>query len=840
MYPMRTGRFLAVLTAMGAISLGFPAMAASPAGAVAAPSDAHGQWKLVEDYCFKCHNTDDWAGSVAFDTMSATDIPQDGKVWESAIKKLKSGLMPPPGEKQMEGKAVANMIAFLETTLDSAQAKPHAGYIPLRRLNRREYANSIRELTGLKIDAATYLPQDELKDDFDTNAEVLRITPSFLDQSVASARALALLAVGDAKSVALETTYGPVPNMILSLAARAAPGSGNQQKYKDGMPFGTRGGMAVDHVFPADGEYVLSIGDMALARTVPNMEFENIIIALLDGKEFWRTSLGGEDDHKSIDQRLDDGTARINNRLKDIHFTATQGQHEVAVTFLRRSYAEQDDRSASPGHSDDGRGFNVLEGGQQRVPAVHAMFIKGPVKITGMTDSISRQKIFICHPANVAEEPTCARKIVSNLAQKAFRRPVGDEDVNPLMRFYDKARKDGHSFDVGIRDSLSAVLASPLFLYRAEAAVEEGSRELNDLELASRLAFFIWSSLPDDELLTLAAKNQLSKPAVLKAQVRRMIRDDRGISLTRDFAFQWLNVAKVDAIVPAAGQFGFASGVYDVRPALKKELELFMDSILREDKSVVDLITADYTFINEQVAQLYGMTDVRGNGFHRVQLKDPKRNGLLGKGAVLLLTANPNRTAPVLRGAWILERILGTPSATPPNNVPDLNEAATGGRPTTVREKTEIHRRNPACASCHAVMDPLGFALENFDTVGQYRAVDPQSRQPIDTAAVMPDGTKLNGPEDLHKAIAARGDQLAQIMTEKLMTYAVGRHIDYRDMPAVRKIVKGAEANKYRFEDLVLGVVNSNAFRRREAPELPKSTTAQAANMIPTNFISAP
>jgi hypothetical protein len=841
MNPMRTGRVLAILTGMGAISLGFPAaMAASP-GAAPAPSDAHGQWKLVEDYCFKCHNTDDWAGSVAFDTMSVTDIPQDGKVWESAIKKLKSGLMPPPGEKQMDGKSVTNMIAFLETTLDGAQAqKQHAGYIPLRRLNRREYANAVRDLIGLKIDAATYLPQDELKDDFDTNAEVLRITPAFLDQSVASARSLALLAVGDAKSVALETTYGAVPNMILSLAARAAPGSGSQQRYKDGMPFGTRGGMAVDHVFPADGEYVLSIGDMALARTVPNMEFENIIIALLDGKEFWRTSLGGEDDHKSIDQRLDDGTARINNRLKDIHFTATQGQHEVAVTFLRRSYAEQDDRSASPGHSDDGRGFNILEGGQQRVPAVHAMFIKGPVKITGMTDSVSRQKIFICHPANAAEEPTCARKIVSNLAQKAFRRPVGDEDVNPLMRFYDKARKDGHSFDVGIRDSLSAILASPLFLYRAEAAVEDGSRELNDLELASRLAFFLWSSLPDDELLTLAAKNQLSKPDVLKKQVRRMIRDDRGISLTRDFAFQWLNVAKVDAIVPAAGQFGFASGVYDVRPALKKELELFMDSILRDDKSVVDLITANYTYLNEQVAQLYGMTDVRGNGFHKVVLKDPKRNGLLGKGAVLLLTANPNRTAPVLRGAWILERILGTPSANPPNNVPDLNEAATNGRATTVREKTEIHRRNPACASCHAVMDPLGFALENFDTVGQFRAVDPQSRQPIDTAAVMPDGTKLNGPEDLHKAIAARGDQLAQIMTEKLMTYAVGRHIDYRDMPAVRKIVKGAAPNKYRFEDLVLGVVNSDAFRRREAPELPKSTTAQAANIISTTSISAP
>jgi hypothetical protein len=828
MSSKRAGQFLAILGAMGVGSVAMAAAPAQPGGA------SHGDWKLVQDYCFKCHNTEDWAGSVAFDTMSLDSIPQEGKVWESAIKKLKSGLMPPPGQKQPDHQAVASFVSYLETTLDAAQTSPYAGYIPLRRLNRREYANAVRDLIGLKIDAATYLPQDELKDDFDTNAETLRVTPAFLDQSVSAARALALLAVGDEKSVVIETTYGPVPNMILSLAARPANATGNQQKYKDGMPLGTRGGMLVDHNFPADGEYLLSIGDMALARTVPNMEFENTIIALLDGKEFWRTNLGGEADHKSIDQKLDDGTARINNRLKDIRFHATAGQHQVAVTFLRRSYAEQDDRSASPGHSDDSRGFNVLEGGQQRVPAVHAMFIKGPVKITGMSDSVSRQKIFICKPANAADEPVCARKIVSNLARQAFRRPVTDGDVNPLMSFYDTARKNGHSFDVGIRDSLSAILASPKFLYRAETAVEQGSRELSNLELASRLAFFIWSSLPDDELLRLAATGDLSKPEVLKAQVHRMIRDERGASLTRDFAFQWLNVAKLDAIVPAAGQFGFASGVYDARPAFRKELELFIDSILRDDKSVVDLLTADYTFMNEQIAQIYGLTDVRGNGFHKVTLKDPKRFGLLGKGAVLMMTANPNRTAPVLRGAWIMERILGTPPATPPPNVPDLNAAATGGKPTTVREKTEIHRRNPTCAACHAVMDPLGFALENFDTVGQFHSVDPQSRQPIDTAATLPDGTKISGPEDLHKALAARGDQLAQIITEKLMTYAVGRHIDYRDMPTVRRIVRTAAADNYHFEDIVLGVVNSDAFRRREAPELPKSTTAQAANIIPS------
>jgi hypothetical protein len=396
-------------------------------------------------------------------------------------------------------------------------------------------------------------------------------------------------------------------------------------------------------------------------------------------------------------------------------------------------------------------------------------------------------------------------------------------DVAPLMHFYDQGTRAG-GFEIGIREALAAILTSPQFLYRAEATVDTGARALTDVELASRLSFFIWSSLPDDELLQLAMKNELSKPEVMQAQVRRMIRDPRGISLTRDFAFQWLNVAKLDVIVPNRRQFGFASGVYDPRPAFKKELELFMDSILRSDRNVVDLLTADYTYINEQIGLLYGLNDVRGNGFHRITLSDPNRFGLLGKGAVLMLTANPNRTAPVLRGAWILERILGTPPATPPPSVPDLGNAIKG-KPATVREQTEVHRRNPQCAACHAVMDPLGFALENFDTVGQYREVDPQTHLPIDTKATLPDGTHLAGPADLHKALAARGDQFAQIITEKLLTYAVGRHVEYRDMPTVRRIVRAGKTRNYTFESLVLGIANSEAFRRRE----PAAATSIAA-----------
>jgi mono/diheme cytochrome c family protein len=801
------------------------AMAATPPAAPPAPAAkaealpaAQPPMAAVDRYCVSCHNSKAKIGGLALDTLDRNAPGHDAAIWEAAIRRLRGHYMPPSSARQPSEAERQALISWLETQLDlAANAKADPGTVPLRRLNRREYANSIRDLIGLEIDPAVWLPQDPLKGDFDTDAASLQVTPNFLDQSLAAARALSLQAVGDPKAPPIDTTYGNVANMIISLPPRAAAGAGNQQKYKDGMPFGTRGGMVAEHVFPADGEYVLTIGDMALAREVPRLEFENTVVALLDGKEFYRTVVGGEEDHKAIDQKLDDAVFKVNSRLRDIHFKATAGQHKVAVTFLRRSYAESDERVRP----------NTIDGGQMRVNAVHALQIKGPVKVTGVSDSVSRQKVFVCKPASAAEERPCATKILANLAERAFRRPVTEADLRPLIAFYDKGRAAGGSFDMGVRDAVAAILASPHFLFRAEAATDR-VRELTDLELASRLSFFLWSSVPDDTLRTLAEKGQLSKPAVLQAQVRRMLRDPRATSLTTGFAFQWLNVAKMDTIAPAQALFSYAAGVYDPRPLFRKELELYVDSILRSDRSVVDLLTADHSYINEQLALLYGMEDVKGGGFRRVTLTDAKRRGLLGKGAVLMLTANPNRTAPVLRGAWILDRVLGTPPNNPPPNVPALSETV-AEKPTTIRGLVELHRRNPTCAACHSVMDPLGFALENFDTVGQFHTIDPQSRQPIDTAAVMPDGTKISGPEDLAKVLASHGDQFAKTITERLLTYAVGRTMEAHDMPAVRRIVREAAARNYTFESLVLGVVNSDAFRKRAPAPKPTLIAAQDA-----------
>jgi mono/diheme cytochrome c family protein len=823
-----------------AASPGPAAQPASPqtSGAPVAPRQA-----LINQYCLGCHSDRVKAGGLALSELNLDAVSQHAEIAEKVIRKLRGGLMPPAGARRPDRRSTAELVSWLENTIDTA-ADREPGRVALRRLNRREYAYAIRDLLGLEIDAKAWLPDDNVKGNFDNNAAALQVSPNFIDQYIYAARAVALEAIGNPKAPAETVTYGDVANMVISLPPSGEPGTGRQQHHIEGMPFGTRGGFSVQHDFPADGDYELTIGDMALAREVPRMEFENTVIALLDGKEIYRTNIGGDVDHKAIDQRLDPAVEEINGRLRKIRFRTTAGQHRLAVTFLRRSFAESDERIRAV----------ALEGGQERIQAAHALQIHGPLAVTGMSASTSRAKIFICQPraprdemppasakatagsrrSSSAEEASggCARRIVENLARRAFRRPVTAEDLGPLMAFYKSGSAAG-GFDGGVRDALSAILASPYFLYRAESGAGTGTtRTLTDLELASRLSFFLWSSLPDEELLKLATESRLSKSDVLAAQVGRMLADPRAKTLADDFAFQWLHLSKLDEITPDRTQFPQASRLFDPRGMFKEELRLFIDSVLRSDRSVFELLTADYTFLNERLAMHYGIETVKGDHFRRVTLDNPARRGLLGKGAILMLTAYPNRTSPVLRGAWILDRLLGTPPPEPPLNVPTLPENKRGQPARTLRARLEQHRTNPACGACHGAMDPLGLALENFSAVGQFRANDPDTLTPSDATGQLPDGTVINGPDDLRRALVDRPDhQFVQALTENLMTYALGRSLDYHDMPTVRRIVRQAAADDYRFKSIVQGVISSDAFRKKAVdptPLAPASTGAAA------------
>ena len=790
------------------ISLSALGVAAAVGGAVVLFEKARTvepQWAVIEQYCVDCHDGAERAGGRDFDKLLHGNVAANAEAWEAAIRKLQGGLMPPAGQPRPEPEAVTAVVRWLAAEIDAAAEEPPAGRVSLRRLNRREYKNAIRDLLALDVDAEALLPQDNVAGYYDNNADALQVSPAFVAQYIDAARAIAELAIGDIKALPITTTYGDLANMVISLPPQAAPGTGRQEHQALGMPLGTRGGMKVKHNFPADGEYELTIGDMALAREVPRMEFENTVLVLLDGREIYRTNIGGEADHKAIDQRLDPAVEEINGRLRKIKFDATAGQHEVIVTFLHRSYAESDERTRTV----------ALHGGQERIQAVHALQIRGPLKVTGLGSSPSRDRIFICRPTD-NNDRSCAAEIVTNLAERAFRRPATDEDIEGLLRFYDAGAAEG-GFERGIRDALSAVLASPHFLYRAETGEATGTVALNDFELASRLAFFLWSSLPDEELLTLANEGRLGERKVLAQQVRRMLADDRAKSLVDGFAFQWLGIAKLDEIVPDRGQFPHASGLYDQRELMKEELRLFIDSVLRSDRSVLELLTADYTFLNERLAMHYGIETVKGGRFRKVTLTDGWRNGLLGKGAILSLTAYPNRTSPVLRGAWVLDHLLGVPPPQPPQQVPTLAENRRGEPPRSLRERLEQHREEPACFSCHGIMDPLGFALENFNAVGQFRAYDPDTLGPIDSSGVLPSGVSVNGPAELREALVANKDRFVQALTENLLVYALGRTADYRDMPTVRAIARRAERDDYRFEAIVLGLVESDAFRKREA-----------------------
>ena len=798
------GAFVASLGGAIAASQTTPAPAPPAANAAA-------QIATITQYCATCHNDRVKTAGISFEGMTAESIAQHADVFEKAVRKLRGRVMPPPGARQPEAATAESLIAWLETSLDRAAGQAHVSdRLVLHRLNRKEYTNAVRDLLAVDFDAAEVLPADDVAEGFDNIATALQVSPSFIEQYVIAARVVAVKAVGRPDARPGGWTF------------RAGPGS--QLTHVPGLPLGTRGGILANVDLPSDGEYVVDIADMATHIWGNGMEFENPLVVTLDNKVVYETVIGGEEDAKLYDQVQNGALDRVNARLKNIRFMASAGPHRIGVAFKRRTFAESDDQLQ----------MFSKGGGQDRLYRVQSFQVRGPFNAKGLAATPSRDRIFVCRPsadATADAHALCARKIIASLARRAYRRPVSDEDVAELFQYYQDGVKDG-GFEGGVRTAVTGVLASPFFLYRGEH-VPKGLKPgttyaISPLDLASQLSFFLWNTIPDEELLQRGIDGKLKDPAVLERQVRRMLADPRSVTLAGNFVQQWLDMKRLDEIVPDAAVFPYASGRADPRDDFRTELTLFADSLFREDRSVVDLLTAKHTFLNERVALHYGITDVKGDRFRRVELEQSARWGLLGKGAVLMAAAYPNRTSPVLRGAFVLKHIQGVPPANPPPNVPTLDEKDIGTtKALTVREMIAKHRASPTCAACHAVMDPLGLALENFDATGMWRDRDRYAGAAIDSSGVLPDGTPVNGPDDLRKALVRRPDQFVQTFTEGLLTYATGRKLEHYDMPTVRSIVRGAAPGGYRFSALVQAVVRSDQFRMRRVPQPAATQTAK-------------
>jgi len=790
------GRLCMVLS-MSGLS-GVSVMAASADYQVAV-NDLEESWSTLDKYCTTCHNFEDYAGGVDFTLVGPQDVGAEAEIFEMVLRKIRNSVMPPPSQEQPSEKERWELIAGLEKALDShASMEPDPGRIGLHRLNRTEYVNAIYDITGVRLDTELSLPKDDNSDGFDNIATVLKISPSFLDQYIAAARVVSEQAVGNPFPRNESTVYRMDP--------------ANQAGHIDGLPMGTRGGVLVEHVFPVDGEYSLSVLGMAGAGYTLGMEYNHTVIVTVDGEKIFQRDIGGGEDLRMLDQIQAPAVAEINGRFSDIPVSLTSGVHEIGVAFVARSFAESDEFLHNLGGNR----------GMSRIARARGLEIKGPITSAGVIDTPSRRKVMVCEPDAAASELECARQIFANLAKQAFRRPISEDDLAAPLRFYAAGRELG-SFDDGIKNGMMAILTSPKFLFRAEIPPDNAQPgdviAINDVELASRLAFFLWSSSPDQELIDLAARNDLSKPRVLSAQIERMLEDPRAESLVENFVFQWLRLRDLENIDPDPEIYpAYNAGLLE---AFRQEIRLFAGSVLRDDNSILDLITADYTYLNEDLALHYGISDVKGGQFRKVRLEDEARYGLLGTGGVLMVTSYANRTTPVIRGAYIMENFQGVPPASPPPNVeafPETPEGATVSQ--TVRERLEVHRDNPACAGCHDVMDPLGLALENYNAIGQWRERDSDAGNiPIDASGQLADGTPLNGVNDLREALVTRPEQFVQTFTEKLMTYSLGRSVEYHDMPAVREIVRNAARDDYSFTSIVMGIINSDQFRKITVPE---------------------
>jgi hypothetical protein len=775
--------------------------------AACAAGSADPERALLDKYCVTCHNQRLKTGGLTLDNIDLNKVPAQAEVWEKVIGKLRSGTMPPAGLPRPDAAAYKNLASWLETQIDQA-SEPYAGRPILHRLNRAEYANAVRDLLALDIDAGSLLPPDDSAYGFDNVSDALGVSPSLQEHYLDAALKIGALAVGDPKIAPGSETWRIRQDL-------------SQDEHVNGLPLGTVGGTVVRYNFPLDGEYSFQAN---LFRTNLNimrgLESPHQVEFSVDGRRIHLASMGGAEDLASLFQKPTDTGDGVDARLR-IRVPITAGPHVVAVAFL------QDPDAVEPARLQPYIRSSVDNFDWSGSPHLQSLTIAGPFHPAGASDTPSRRRIFVCHPDKPKAEDACARQIVATLARRAYRQPVDSSDLETLMKFYQSGKRDV-GFDGGVEFALERILASPRFLFRVERdpdGVTGGSHRISDFELASRLSFFLWSSIPDDELLRLASERKLENPTVLERQVRRMLADPKSQALVDNFAGQWLQLRNLRNVQPNSDLFPNFDD--NLRQSFRRETELLFESMVQEDRSVLDLLTADYTFVNERLARHYGIPDIYGSRFRRVTITDDARRGLLGQGSILALTSHAERTSPVVRGKWILENILGSPVPPPPPDVPALKGNQEGEKPRTMREQMAEHRANPVCASCHKAMDSIGFAMENFDAVGAWRARD--AGQPIDATGQLSDGTKVDGVVTLRNALVSRPELFAGTMTEKLMIYALGRGLDYRDMPAVRAILRDASPLNYRFSTLILGVIHSTPFQMRTAPRDSEAAPVQTA-----------
>ncbi|HUQ51673.1 MAG TPA: DUF1592 domain-containing protein [Gammaproteobacteria bacterium] len=785
------------------------------------------QRATIARYCFECHDDAGREADLSLESLDFNHVGANAAVWEHVVRKLQAGMMPPhDGGPRPTSEETAAVLTWLEGALDSAAAAaPDPGRtVPFHRLNRSEYRNAVRDLLAIDVDVASMLPGDDASYGFDNIGGVLKLSPTLLERYLAAADKISRLAVGTASPFVNYDSY-------------RIPDDRSQEQRLPGMPFGTRGGISIEYMFPQDGDYEISA---ALARDLnegmPNYTEPQVLEVSIDRKRVATFTLdaatllppGPNAEPDDFGGRLTGRVAREEQQARNradedwvVRVPVTAGKREVAITFLEKA-ASVPTGKREPFLRPFPRGLNIPEG--RYGSYLRRVEISGPYDATGPGQTASRERIFTCRPpteqsAATPESEGCAKSVLASLARRAYRRPVGDADVEPLLDFYRAAHADAGNFDGGIQVALKALLVSPEFLFRIQrdpADAAPGSLyRISDVELASRLSFFLWSSIPDDELLGAAERGVLGKPAELERQVRRMIADPRADAFVSNFAGQWLYLRNLEAVIPV--QSIFPNFDDTLREGLRRETELFFASVLREDRSVLELLDADYTFVNERVARHYGIPNVKGSHFRRVPLPaDSPRRGLLGQGAILAVTSRADRTSPVVRGQWILENLLGAEPPPPPANVPPLdatNVTNGQGQMLSLRDRLQAHRANPSCASCHLAMDSLGFALEGFDAVGRYRAID-ELGDPIDSSGVLPDGSQFAGFEEFRAALKS-SELFRLVLAEKLMVYALGRGIEPYDMPTVRAIVRDAANEDHRFSQFILGVVNSTAFQMR-------------------------